>query len=204
MTVLNQYGETQRKLLESLLRQPRGLSVDELVEAIGVTANAVRQHLAALQHDGVVRFDVRPAPRGRPQHVYRLSDQGREAFPRRYKELAQAVLVELGSQLGGEALKRSMRRMGSRAAETFRGEVVPVAATAQAMKQLGYEATATSPSEITARNCVFHQVARDFPAVCEFDLAFMEAATGRKVEHTECMVRGGGVCRFRFASKRQG
>src|SRR5262245_34086783 len=201
-TVLEQRGDTQRGLLESLLHSPEGLTVDELVEKVGVTANAVRQHLSVLERDGFVAFEARPAPRGRPQHVYTLSSLGREAFPRRYKELAEVVLAELGEHLRGDAMARTMRRTGARTAETLNARQAPVAETARLMKHLGYEATAKSPSEIVARNCVFHELAARFPAVCEFDLGFMEAATGRKVEHRECMVRGGKVCRFHFAGKK--
>lgn len=198
ITPLDQCGDTQRGLLESLLRHPAGLSVDQLVEKIGVTANAVRQHLTVLERDGLVAHEARPAPRGRPQHIYRLSERGQEAFPRRYRELAEAVMQELGEQLPGEALGRAMRRMGKRAAASFGNDRTPVPGVARLMKHLGYEATATSGNEIVARNCVFHQLARRFPSICEFDLAFMEAATGRKVEHRECMLRGGTCCRFRF------
>lgn len=198
-TLLEERGGTQRALLEALLREPAGLSVDQLVERVGVTANAVRQHLAVLERDGLVAYEARPAPRGRPQHIYRLSERGQEAFPRRYRELAEAVLQELGEQLPGEALGRAMRRMGKRAAADLGTGPVSVPGAARLMKQLGYEAEAASGAEIVARNCVFHQLARRFPAVCEFDLAFMEAATGRKVEHRECMLRGGACCRFRLS-----
>ena len=133
--------------------------------------------------------------------MYQLSERGREAFPRRYRELAEAVLSELAENLGNSALKRTMRRMGSRAAHTPSIRHASVATTAQIMKQLGYEAevAAKDGEEIVARNCVFHRLAERFQAVCEFDLGFMESATGRKVEHRECMVRGGKVCRFGFS-----
>ena len=197
-TVLEQRGDTQRSLLEALLHNPAGLSVEQIVDKLGVTANAVRQHLAALEHEGFVGHEVRPAPRGRPRHVYALSPAGREAFPRRYKELAEVVLAELGEHLQGEALARTLRRTGARAAKALAAGRAPVGDTARLMKDLGYAATPASANEIVARNCVFHELAERFPAVCEFDLGFMEAATGRKVEHRECMVRGGAVCRFRF------
>ena len=73
------------------------------------------------------------------------------------------------------------------------------------MKDLGYEAEsrtgARQGEEIVALNCVFHRLAERYPAVCEFDLGFMEAATGRRVEHRECMVRGGHCCRFGFLAR---
>jgi predicted ArsR family transcriptional regulator len=198
-TVLDQYGDTQRRLLEALLYHVTGRSADQLVQEVGVTANAVRQHLGALERDGLVTYDVAPAARGRPQHRYRLSERGREAFPRRYRQLAEAVLLELAAELDEPALARAMRRMGRRAAAVAAGaDRASVPATARLMTQLGYEAETRSASEIAARNCVFHQLAQRFPAVCEFDLGFMEATTGRRVEHRECMLRGGACCRFHF------
>jgi predicted ArsR family transcriptional regulator len=43
-------------------------------------------------------------------------------------------------------------------------------------------------------------MAQQHPQVCKFDLAYMEAATGRRVHHMECIVRGGHVCRFRLGA----
>ena len=35
----------------------------------------------------------------------------------------------------------------------------------------------------------------------EVDEGFMEAATGRPVQHLECLVRGGSACRFRLGAR---
>jgi predicted ArsR family transcriptional regulator len=69
------------------------------------------------------------------------------------------------------------------------------------MTELGYDARsaiAARVPEIQARNCVFHHLAQQHPSVCRFDLALLARASGRRVEHAECMLRGGKVCRFRF------
>ena len=55
--------------------------------------------------------------------------------------------------------------------------------------------------QVEAFNCVFHGLARQHPQVCKFDLAYMEAATGRRIHHMECIVRGGHVCRFKIGSE---
>lgn len=206
LSVLDWCGDTQRRLLEMLLNAPQGASVDRLVEALGITTNAVRQHLASLERDGLIERAGTQPTGGRPQLLYVLSGAGREAFPRRYRQLAEDLIEEVGSVIGNAALESSMRRMGARAGDQVRsGRPATIEETAVAMKQAGYEAAATSDRrsgpEIVARNCVFHSLAARFPAVCQFDLAFMEAATGRKVEHRECMVRGGHVCRFGFGAK---
>jgi predicted ArsR family transcriptional regulator len=200
--LVDERGVTQRRLLEALQKNPAGRSVESLTVDLGITATAVRQHLAVLERDALVAHAAAPAPRGRPQFLYQLTERGQEAFPRRYRELAETVLSELGELLGNKALARTMRRMGSRAAQAENVKHAAVKATAGIMRQLGYDAEAMTDSkhgdEIVARNCVFHRLAERFPAVCEFDLGFIKSATGRKVEHSECMVRGGHVCRFRL------
>src|SRR3546814_14495702 len=52
--------------------------------------------------------------------------------------------------------------------------------------------------QVEAFNCVFHGLAKQHPQVCKFDLAYMEAASGRRIHHMECIVRGGHVCRFKL------
>lgn len=78
--------------------------------------------------------------------------------------------------------------------------------TAFTHDRLGYEAVATTRGgepQVEASNCVFHALAQRNPDVCRFDLAFMEAATGRRIHHMECIVRGGQVCRFKVGEPRE-
>ena len=64
-SVLDQQGESQRRLLGELLQCPDGLTVAALVKVLGIAANAVRQHLVVLEKHGFVAFKVKPAARGR-------------------------------------------------------------------------------------------------------------------------------------------
>ena len=97
-------------------------------------------------------------------------------------------------------LRTPLVRVGNRVTVGHRPEEW-AASIAAAMTELGYDAkstgTARSP-EIAARNCVFHHLAQQYPVVCRFDLAFLARASGRRVEHAECMLRGGHRCRFKF------
>ena len=75
----------------------------------------------------------------------------------------------------------------------------------EVMAQLGYNAKSTvvgvGEPVIEADNCIFHNLAIKNPAVCEFDLALMSTFTDSKIDHQECMARGGNVCRFKFTPK---
>lgn len=70
------------------------------------------------------------------------------------------------------------------------------------MNELAYQARCIEDgSRIEAKNCVYHDLAHEFPEVCQFDLQLLAELMGRdftQVEHEECMARGGNACRFRF------
>ena len=208
VSALRQLGPTQQKLLRTLLAAPQGASVDMLCSALRVTHNAVRQHLTALIVAGFVeRGDAQPTG-GRPQSRYLLLPAGRELFPRNYGLIATGVLEHLYANTGKAGVQALLaglgQQLGAAAAERINtaddGETA--SALAEQLDALGYEAQAVQrdgETQIEAYNCVFHTLAKTHPDVCRFDLAFMTAATGRPVQHLECLVRGGQACRFRLA-----
>jgi len=198
--MLEGLGRTQQDLLHALLRHPTGMSIDDLAQALSVTRTAVRQHLAALERDGLVmRGATRPTGR-RPEQLHQLTEQGRELFPRQYPLLANLLIGEVAGLLGEPALLALMRQLGRKLASDLQPEVVDEAQIVQHMNAAGYEAEVFFRSggepQIVAHNCVFHHLAKAHPVVCELDLALIGALGGGEVEHQECMLRGGQVCRF--------
>lgn len=200
--MLQGLGRTQQDLLNALLHHASGMSIDELAEHLAVTRTAIRQHLAALERDGLVsRGETRPTGR-RPEQLYQLTDHAREQFPRQYQLLASALIDEVADIIGPEALATLMRSLGRKLALDREQQVVDEAQIVRHMNQAGYEAEvffrSSGDKEIVAHNCVFHRLAAAHPVVCELDLALIGALGGGAVDHTECMVRGGDVCRFKL------
>jgi predicted ArsR family transcriptional regulator len=67
--MLQGMGRTQQDLLGALLYQPGGMSIDDLAIHLAVTRTAIRQHLAALERDGLIlRGETRPTGRRPEQH----------------------------------------------------------------------------------------------------------------------------------------
>ncbi|GAB3097592.1 helix-turn-helix transcriptional regulator [Lysobacter terrae] len=207
MAELRHLGATQQALLRHMLQQPDGIAVEALCERLRITHNAVRQHLTALIAKGwVERIAPRPTG-GRPEARFRLTAEAHALFPRNYAQIAGALMEGVIAQLGDEGARDMLVSLGQ---GLGRAEPAPdphasreevANALAQRMDQLGYEAVATErggEAQVEAYNCVFHALARSHPDVCRFDLAFMEAASGHRIHHMECMVRGGHVCRFRI------
>jgi predicted ArsR family transcriptional regulator len=209
---LRQLGTTQQKLLRRLLAAPQGATVEALCEALGVTHNAVRQHLTSLIAAGYVDRGSAIPSGGRPESRYVLLPAGRELFPRNYGLVAASVLEHLYATSGKAAVQALLASIGSELGAKASERIAAAgddAATALAdqLDALGYEAQTVQRDgevEVEAYNCVFHALAKMHPDVCRFDLAFMEAATGRPIQHLECLVRGGHACRFRLGARGTG
>ena len=206
MQGLAQFGDTRQRLLRQLLMARDGTGVEELCECLRISHNAVRQHLTTLIVRGLVERVHPRATGGRPQARYALTAEGRELFPRNYGAIAAALISQLLGRVGEAETGAMLQELGATVAATQAplqadsGEAL-ARALAQRLDALGYEAIPAQHGDdwqVEAFNCVFHGLARQHPQVCKFDLAYMEAATGRRIHHMECMVRGGHVCRFKL------
>lgn len=203
MTDLLNLGTTQSDLLHLLLRHKDGMTIDGLAATLKVSRNAVRQHLTALERDGLVTKGATLPSRGRPQQTFILNAKGREKFPRQYSWFADLLISQALAAEGVDVVAGKLSALGTQAAALVEPGLKGAPATperiealAAAMSELGYDAMLSDKNEIKAYNCIFHDLAASYPSVCSFDLALISKASGGTVEHAECMVRGGKSCRF--------
>ena len=207
------FGLRQQQLLTLLLQNKEGLPVEGLSKGLGITDNAVRQHLTALERDGIVARGETQSTGGRPEHLYHLTKAGEELFPRQYSWFAEILINTLREEQGTDALRERLEGMGKAVGRQVAGRLAGVKdkrerirALSGIMRELGYQSGTIDSAEkwpaIEATNCVFHTLAKSFPEVCHFDLAMMSEVVGCNVVHDECMVRGGHVCRFKFKERR--
>ena len=202
-------GVRQKELLQLLLKNKAGLTADELSAQLEITRNAVRQHLAALENDGLVKKGITRASGGRPEQLYVLTDKGNECFPRHYAWFAQLLIESVQQDAGADGLNERLSSMGALVGKQLRTqhpELVnrgeKIQKLAEIMEQLGYNARSTGSDKATvleADNCVFHTLALANPNICQFDLALLAAFTDSAVDHHECMAKGGNICRFKFS-----
>ncbi len=210
--MLETLGQRQKQLLQLLLKTKQGMSVDALSVRLQITRNAVRQHLAALQRDGLIAAGETRASGGRPQQLYVLTDKAKEFFPRHYSWFAELLVESIEKESGPEGLRERLRALGSAVAQKLldqhpglKNREEKVRKLSEVMQNIGYGCDSETERDdalvIEADNCVFHNLAMKNPEVCHFDLALLSTFTGSKVDHQECMARGGGVCRFKFKAR---
>ena len=210
--MLEMLGLRQRNLLQLLLKNKTGLTVDELSQALDITRNAVRQHLAALEIDGLIVQDASRPSGGRPQHLYTLSPKGKECFPRHYSWFAQLLVESIAQDSGTQALRDQLGKMGKQVAQQLQAQNPEPGNQASKtehmtsiMQQLGYAASSVRNTDgtmtINADNCIFHTLAVQNPEVCRFDLAMIGGYTDSEVSLEQCIAKGEHLCKFKLNKK---
>jgi len=201
-------GASRNRLLQELLHAKEPMAVDPLARALEISRNATYLHITALERDGLIEKAELSQTKGRPGQTYQLSRSGRETFTRHYALFADLLIGLVKSRLGPDELRSCLEALGQEIAQEYTDRVAgldrneQLVEVAKIMRELGYESRATESkgklaSEIVAHNCVFHDLAEQHSEVCSLDIALIEALTGSKIEHAECMLRGGSCCRFK-------
>jgi predicted ArsR family transcriptional regulator len=117
-------------------------TVGELAAALGLTGNAVRAHLTALERDGLIRpTGTRRGPR-RPTVTYAVSPKAERLIPKEYGPVLRSLLDELKDRLPAGQLDEVARAAGRRFARALRpagadGHGRPAERAAGVLRDLG-------------------------------------------------------------------
>jgi predicted ArsR family transcriptional regulator len=105
-------GPTRGQVLALLRRGPK--TVEELALAIGITDNAVRLHLTALERDGMARTAGvrREGSVGKPATLYAVTQEAESAFSKAYEPVLTTLLVTLAAKLGENEISALLRDVG--------------------------------------------------------------------------------------------
>ena len=203
-------GNSQQAVLDHLLENKSGATLEELVGAVGLSRTAVNQHLMALEREGQVRKGSTRKTGGRPQNVYVLTEEGNNRFPKQYSWFSKMLIETLRQQVGPEQVSQYMYDLGVKLSANLIPRVVGknraerIDEIVKIMNETGFSAKTVDSAgsgklpRVECKNCVYHDLSKDYPEVCRFDIGFLSGLMGAEVEHQSCMQRGGEVCRFRF------
>ena len=196
-------GETQVEMLR-LLRRSRQ-TITSLADALRLTDNAVRTHVAALEREGVVEHvGTQRDTGGKPARIYDLTSEGEELFPKAYALVLGGLVEEIARSEGEgravELLRAVGRRVGA-GVPASDGTEARAKAAAAALRSLGGDLEVTAADggwRLKGYGCPLSAVTAGRPVVCALAQALVEEITGRPV--TECCDRGARPrCGFQVA-----
>jgi predicted ArsR family transcriptional regulator len=211
--MFQQFESRQHQVLTLLQQHKSGLTIGDLVTRLEISRTAVNQHMVGLERDGLVKkFSKQKSTGGRPGWSYQITDEGINRLPKQYSWFSELLLDTLKEELGSERLEAYVKKVATSLVPQLREQLQGkdpkehIHQVAKLLQSLGYQTqTEAAPSKkelpiLTAHNCVYHDLAIKNPEVCAFDITLLEELLNRKVDHQECMAKGGHACRFAFKS----
>jgi DeoR family transcriptional regulator, suf operon transcriptional repressor len=206
------HPSTKEDILQHLLKQGQATAQD-LAESLDISPQAIRRHLKDLETEGLIVYRSIQAGMGRPQHIYELTDMGRERFPHRYDDFAVSLLDTLAETVGSESVGELLRKQWERKAIAYR-ERLGTGSLRDRLEKLvdlrraeGYmaevievepESAGGTPRFVVAEyNCAISHVATSFPSVCDRDLEMFAAIFPEcEIHRTHWLIDGQNRCGY--------
>lgn len=206
-------ADTKRRLLD-LLKRRSPLAVKEAATSLGVTAMAVRQHLADFEARGLVegRVDDPGGRPGRPTTRWLLTDLAVELFPDRHSDLTLELLDAIREAVGEEGLDRVIDARGRRQVDAYRA-LLPrrraslrrrVEALADQRTAEGYMAEVKEDDDgshlLIEHHCPVCEAATSCTGICRAELDVFRQALGAgvSVEREQHLLSGDERCVYRI------
>jgi predicted ArsR family transcriptional regulator len=204
-----------RRAITKLLKTEGPLGSAQLGERLGLTAMAVRQHLYALQREGLVSAEERPVPIGRPAKFWRLTREADRLFPEAYAELSVALIDSVKDAFGDEGLERVLTSRCARQRMDYGKRIRPGDSLKRKLEQLamvrteeGYMAEIRPEGKgsflLIENHCPICAAANACQGFCatELDLFRSVLGPGVTVERAEHIISGDHRCVYRVKQKK--
>lgn len=210
----HQIQHTRWEILQTLKRQGSG-TVEALCQRLCLAPMTVRQHLAILERDGLIKSTERRRGPGRPPHVFSLAPLAEDLFPKGYDRLAERLLQEFArldndDYVGlspQQRLELIFQRIAERQASEMEAELHGadlggrVARVSQMLRDREGTMSEWSQTdtgfEIDDYNCPFRNVALQEAALCGWHVQLLTYTLQAPVQMHACIAEGDTCCKFR-------
>ena len=196
------FKSTRGKILELLRIRER--TVNELADALHLTDNGVRAHLASLERDGLVaQSGMRPGIR-KPHVTYVLGPESEQIFPKAYGRLVSLIMGIFSQRLKPRILRAGMRAAGRTVAEEHLREVKGktrrqrIDTALGILKELGGMATFREENGkdfICGVGCPIAAATTNHPEACLLAESLLTEIIGSPVK-AHCITGPNPSCRF--------
>ncbi len=203
-----------RRVILLALKGSGPLAIADLAAKIGITYEAIRQHLGQLEVEGWVARRVQRGSTslGRPRSLYHLTAAGDHLFPKEYADLAVELIDAAAERLGPDAVRELLTEVARRKVRQWAPalEGRPLDQQLEALQNIyiaddpfcRVERDDQGNPRLVEMNCPFLEVARRRPALCSVTVSVLRHLLGREVVRTERFQAGDGRCVFQVLADR--
>lgn len=196
-----------RQRLMDYLKRHGPATIHQLTADLELTETAVRHHLHALQHGGLIQVSLeRHSDRaGRPAQLYALTEAAEELFPKRYRELLALILRAAENRGMLQALLSDIvQQLAQKVRPKLEGQS-PEASLWTVLEALKLDDALCELEPVRngwafrAYNCPYLAAGRQVEGVCQIVPQVIAQVTGLSVERPACQRDGARACQLSIA-----
>lgn len=196
----NLFGQSRWHII-SLLRK-KAMGVKDLAAELSVTPNGIRPHLASLERDNLVRQIGVKLSGGQPAHIFELTAEAENFFPKAYGVLLAHMLTEVRSTLDDTAFNQLLASTALRLARNWPkatgDRLNKIETGASVLNELGGLAELSQEEGgdfIQGYSCPLSEATKTHPETCYLAQILLEDLTDLKFERC-CTYGEKPKCRF--------
>jgi DeoR family suf operon transcriptional repressor len=204
---------TTRRAILLTIKKRGEARAEEIAASLAITPSAVRQHLTALQAEGLVAIREQRGSAGRPKHWYCVTPEAEALFPKTYSDLT-LELLDFAAAERGELVDRLFDRRRNRRVAAARERLAGkdfeerVAELARILDEDGYLASASRGEDgiwrIAEHNCAILDVAFRYGQACSSEIEFLrEVMPDCDIERVSHMASGAHHCTYEVRPRRR-
>lgn len=203
-------SQSSRDRILHLLKVEGPHTASQLSDQLGITPMGVRQHLAILHEEGLVRSTEERRSVGRPAHIWTLSARAHERFADSHGALAVELIESMQAAFGEEGMNRllgeRLQTQLSRYRKKLDGMKTPaerVSTLCQLRVDEGYMAEswqADGDWYLAENHCPICEAAQSCPGLCRNELELFQQSLGSayQIQRIEHILDGQRRCVYRI------
>lgn len=214
-TVKANPDERRRRQILDHLKLSGGQDAAGLAKLLGISAMAVRQHLYALQAEGLVTHQPEPRPVGRPAKRWCLTGDAEAFFPDGHQDLAVGLLGALREAFGAEGVEKLLEIRTAEQIATYDARLkgkgslgARLRALAEVRSKEGYMAEVRREGKddylLIENHCPVCSAARTCQGLCASELEVFQRVLGPGVTvvREDHILAGARRCAYRVRAVR--
>ncbi|PZR98060.1 MAG: hypothetical protein DLM67_06540 [Candidatus Nephthysia bennettiae] len=205
-----EHGMDRKMEVLALLKARGHASLSDVAVSLGLTRQGALRHLDALRERGLIEVSVAPAQgRGRPGHLYALTEQATDAFPSGHRQLATELVdfmesTELERFFAARALRLEAEYSPKLAGLSFEGRVRELARLAREGGHMTEVVEGDDGSlQLRHCNCPIQDVAARSGHPCQHEQSLYERLLGAPLARTTWVGAGDTSCTYDIKNERK-
>ena len=210
MTVIADTSQAKRAVLD-ILKRNGPTEAAALASELGVTPMAVRQHLYALEDEGLVSFAASPrdGARGRPSKLWQVEERANPLFADAHAELSVELIANIKEVFGEQGLEKLIAKRTKHQIAEYRAALASASTLKEKLRRLaglrtasGYMAGVKTDGDgflLVENHCPICRAAAACTGLCRQELEVFRAALGPEaaIERTDHILAGARRCAYK-------